>query len=65
MPKVKLRLLNIDGYHINLDKGEIVIRNLIFSFDPSASDIKIDFLEAIKLALKEIESGRVTVKAVN
>ncbi len=65
MAHIKLTLVNIDGYHIDLDKGEMTIRNLKFSFDSSGSHITIDFLEAIKIALKAIESGKMKVGFIN
>lgn len=65
MGNVKLTLVNIDGYHIDLDKGEMTIRNLRFSFDSSGTHIELDFLEAIKIALKTIESGKMKVGFIN
>jgi hypothetical protein len=65
MAHIKLTLVNIDGCHIDTDKGEMTIRNLKFSFDSSGTEIEIDFLEAIKIALKAIESGEIKVGFIN
>ena len=62
-----LRLVNIDKCHIDVDKGVLIIKNLIFEFDhpKDAPELELDFLEAIDLAFQYLKTGKVKPTLIN
>lgn len=62
----KLRLLRVQGVRVEVDKGEVSIEKLTFSFDqPQESpSIDLDLLEVVELAVAELKTGRIEAQVI-
>ena len=63
--KTRLEFVNFDGFDINADTGEVKIKNISLRFDPKSTDLHIDLLDALDLAVKAIREGTVKPTYIN
>lgn len=63
--KTTLTFVGFDGCDINADTGEIKIKNILLRFDPKSTDLHIDLLNALDLAVKAIKAGTIKPTYVN